>query len=182
MRSGKKKRATDVELDITAFMNLMVVLIPFLLLDAVFTQISVLQLNLPSTESSASPENPDQPPFTLEVLIYKDRFEVVDRKSEATLGVIRNEGEKHNFDRLHEMLVQLKERGRSMGKDVRDITLLCEENTPYELLITTMDTVRITEKEVNGTMIKRELFPEISIGSAPPDQSGTAAAAEGGAA
>jgi biopolymer transport protein ExbD len=178
---AKKKRVTDVELDITAFMNLMVVLIPFLLLDAVFTQISVLQLNLPSQDSAPPNEQKDDKPFSLEVLIYKNRFELVDRKSEAVLKVIANSGEKHDHTALHESLVLLKDKAKDIGQDVRDISILCEDDTPYELLISTMDTVRITNKMVNGVEIKRELFPEISIGTAPPDSS-AAVPAEGGAA
>jgi biopolymer transport protein ExbD len=178
---AKKKRVTDVELDITAFMNLMVVLIPFLLLDAVFTQISVLQLNLPSQESAPPSDQKDEKPFALEVLIYKNRFELVDRKSEAVLKVIDNVGEKHDHAALHETLVSLKDKARDIGKDVRDISILCEDDTPYELLINTMDTVRITNKMVNGLEVKRELFPEISIGTAPPDSSAAASAAGGAA-
>lgn len=177
MSSRKKKRETDVELNITTFMNLMVVLIPFLLLDAVFTQMSILQLTLPSSEEAppATPQE-DLKPFTLEVLIYKDRYELVDRKSSSVLAVVRNiEEGKHDTAKLHEILVKLKDRARAI-QDVRDITLLCEKDTPYVLLIQTMDTVRVTDTMVNGTMIKKELFPDISIGTAPADQSAGGAA------
>ena len=37
----RRSRDTDVELNITAFLNLMVVLIPFLLINAVFAQVSI---------------------------------------------------------------------------------------------------------------------------------------------
>lgn len=185
MRSRKAKRETDVELNITTFMNLMVVLIPFLLLDAVFTQMSVLQLTLPSSEEAAPTPQENRKPFTLEVLIYKDRYELVDRKSSSVLSVIRNNPDnKHNTAELHEILVKLKDRAKEAGHDVRDISVLCEKDTPYVLLIQTMDTVRITEKLVNGTPIKRELFPEISIGTAPEDRTSAQAQApaHGGAA
>jgi biopolymer transport protein ExbD len=42
-----------VELNITAFLNLMVILVPFLLVTAVFSRITVLELNLPSKEAIA---------------------------------------------------------------------------------------------------------------------------------
>lgn len=48
----KRSRITEEELNITTFLNLMVVLIPFLLLNAVFAQVSILQLNLPSSEEA----------------------------------------------------------------------------------------------------------------------------------
>lgn len=81
MRSRKRTRETDVELNITAFLNLMVVLIPFLLLNAVFAQVSILQLNLPSNEEAppSDPEENEKP--VLEVLIYQDRYEVAERKA-----------------------------------------------------------------------------------------------------
>lgn len=181
MSSRNKKRETDVELNITTFMNLMIVLIPFLLLDAVFTQMSILQLTLPSSEEApASPEE-NLKPFTLEVLIYKNRYELVDRKSATVLGVVNNtEDGAHNTEKLHEALLKLKDRARDIGQDVKDISILCEKDTPYALLIKTMDTVRVTDTMLNGTSIKKELFPDISIGTAPTDQSG--AAGSGGAA
>lgn len=180
MSSRKKPRVTDVELNITTFMNLMVVLIPFLLLDAVFTQMSILQLTLPSSaEAPPSPEE-DRKPFSLEVLIYKNRYELVDRKSESVLSVIPVAADgKHDTAKLHETLVRLKGRADGFGEPVRDIAILCEKDTPYEILIMTMDTVRVTDTVVNGTSIKKELFPDISIGTAPADQS---AVAPGGAA
>ena len=53
--------------------------------------------------------------------------------------------------------------------DVTNITLLCEEDTPYELMIYTMDAVRYRVEVINGIAIKKELFPEIGIGTAPAD-------------
>lgn len=174
MRSRNAKRVTDVELNITTFMNLMVVLIPFLLLDAVFTQMSILQLTLPSSEAQSTPPEDQRKPFALEVLIYKDRYELVDRQSESVLQVFPNKPDgTHDRAALHETLVKLKARATESGKDVRDIALLCEKDTPYVQLIETMDTVRVTDRVVNGLSIKAELFPDVSIGTAPPDASAT---------
>lgn len=164
MRFRKRERDDEVELNITAFLNLMVVLIPFLLLNAVFAQVSVLQLNLPS--DNAAPSDPDsQRPLVLEVLIYQDRFEVIDRQSGPLKIVPNTEDGAHDRDALHTFLVQVKEQ----FPDITDITLLCEDDTPYELLVQTMDTVRLRNVTLNGQRIKRELFPDIGIGSAPPD-------------
>lgn len=164
----KKPRQTNAELNITAFMNLMVVLIPFLLIEAVFTYVSIIRLDLPSDEPVEMTEE-NIKPFILEILIYKNRYELVDRQSETVLRVVRNRGEQHDIRSLHRALKNLKEISRESKAEVRSLTILCEDDTPYELLISTMDAARIMEVNVNGQMIKRELFPEISIGSAPPD-------------
>ena len=47
MRSRRIRKHT-AELDVTAFINLIVVLVPFLLSTAVFTRLSVIELSLPA--------------------------------------------------------------------------------------------------------------------------------------
>lgn len=164
----RRSRDTEVELNITTFLNLMVVLIPFLLINAVFAQVSVLQLNLPAVTDSSSSTEDDTPEekLTLEVLIYSDRYEVVDRSRGAVLEVLENTPEGHDQQGLHQFLVSVKQQ----HSEIMTITLLCEEETPYETMISTMDTVRLYDAMVNGQRIRRELFPQISIGSAPADQ------------
>ena len=50
---GRNKEAP--ELDITAFLNLMVVLVPFLLVSAVFSRITILELNIPTAAGASQP-------------------------------------------------------------------------------------------------------------------------------
>ncbi|WP_290516794.1 biopolymer transporter ExbD [Alcanivorax sp.] len=164
----RRSHDTEVELNITAFLNLMVVLIPFLLINAVFAQVSILQLDLPAVNDSSTPsEDDEKDKLVLEVLIYGNRYEVVDRNTSAVLKIVKNDGEKPNSTGLHDYLVQVKEK----FPQETAITLLCEDDTPYEVMIQTMDAVRLYNSEVNGQTIKKELFPSISIGSAPKDQS-----------
>ncbi|MBT8068417.1 MAG: biopolymer transporter ExbD, partial [Gammaproteobacteria bacterium] len=50
-RGGRHHRHDTAELNITAFMNLMVILVPFLLITAVFSRLAILELNLPGSSS-----------------------------------------------------------------------------------------------------------------------------------
>ncbi|MDF1781213.1 MAG: biopolymer transporter ExbD [Alcanivoracaceae bacterium] len=164
----KRSRISEEELNITTFLNLMVVLIPFLLLNAVFAQVSILQLNLPSSEVTPPSEN-EKPKLALEVLIYKDRYEVADRTSGSVLKIVRNTADgAHDADGLRSFLAK---EVKSRFEDITSVTLLCEDDTPYDLMIRTMDSVRYYRALVNGQSIKRELFPDIGIGSAPADSS-----------
>ncbi|PHR67898.1 biopolymer transporter ExbD [Alcanivorax sp.] len=164
----RRSHDTEVELNITAFLNLMVVLIPFLLINAVFAQVSILQLDLPAVNDSSTPsEDDEKDKLVLEVLIYGNRYEVVDRNTSAVLKIVEKNGETPNSTGLHDYLVKVKEK----FPNETAITLLCEDDTPYEVMIQTMDAVRLYNSEVNGQTIKKELFPSISIGSAPKDQS-----------
>ncbi|MBA57268.1 MAG: biopolymer transporter ExbD [Pseudomonadales bacterium] len=167
-RRSRRKHTAEAEINITAFMNLMVVLVPFLLITAVFSQISILELNLPATTPAAQQQEEDKKPIVLEVLIYKNRLEVVDRQT-GPLKIIPKVGDQHDFDTLVKTLKAVKNR----FPDITEITLLLEANTPYEELVTTMDKVRVT-KQVVGTQVQNaELFPDIAIGDAPPDQQKT---------
>ena len=79
MRSRwRKHRQTEAaELNITAFMNLMVILVPFLLITAVFSRLAILELNLPSSGDQLAED--DTVTMQLEVIVRADRIEVGER-------------------------------------------------------------------------------------------------------
>jgi biopolymer transport protein ExbD len=58
-RHHYRRLARDpAELDMTTFLNLMVVLIPFLLITAVFSRITIVELSLPNAAAPAPPTPP----------------------------------------------------------------------------------------------------------------------------
>ena len=82
-RGGRRNNVETAELNITAFMNLMVILVPFLLITAVFSRLAILELNLPG--SSTEPVDPQDQTFQLEVIVRMDKIEVGDR-NQGLLG------------------------------------------------------------------------------------------------
>lgn len=149
------------ELNITAFMNLMVVLVPFLLLSAVFTQLSILELNLPPDTNSQA--NKDQKKVrNFEVIVRKDKLVVADNIG-GILKVIDNTAGKHDFSALSGFLIKIKTR----FPEKQNISILLEPNIEYELLVKTMDTVRAVSVVEAASVVKKELFPQIAIGDAP---------------
>ena len=77
MRSSRIRRHA-AELDVTAFINLIVVLVPFLLSTAVFTRLSVIDLSLPA-KSSGAVEQLKVNDLKLEIVLRPDALEVGDR-------------------------------------------------------------------------------------------------------
>ena len=76
MRRRRQARSQEApELDITAFLNLMVVLVPFLLVSAVFSRVTILELNMPSGAGGGAP---DDPKITVEVVVRKETLEISD--------------------------------------------------------------------------------------------------------
>ena len=151
----------QVELDITTFLNLMVVLIPFLLVTAVFSRITIQELNLPT--EAAGGANPDKPVVTIEVIVRKDKLELGDGKR-VTATIAKKEG-KYDLRKLSESLISLK--GNYGEKE--DATILIEPDIEYEDLIHVMDAVKVAEVKQQGSeeIQKIVLFPQISLGDAP---------------
>jgi len=150
----------DVELNITAFLNLMVILIPFLLITAVFSRVTVLELNLPSKSAIAKQE--EKIKLQLELVIRKNSFEIRD----ATLGRIKyfpRSEEKTNWKFFTEILVEIKSR----FPEEQNITLLLEPKINYKTLIKVMDRVRYADIVQITDLETVELFPNVSIGDAP---------------
>ncbi|WP_226648022.1 ExbD/TolR family protein [Microbulbifer variabilis] len=192
-RHGRDREAP--ELDITAFLNLMVVLVPFLLVSAVFSRVTILELNMPSGAGGGAP---DDPTVTVEVVVRKEALEISDGEKviarfpnltqfeesesapvEAAVEAGTEEGEKltllptaevYDLKKLTEFLLQVK----ASYPEKTDSILLMEADIAYEHLVGVMDTVRGAEVRVEGSdpsdpeAVERVvLFPDISIGDAP---------------
>ena len=162
LRGRGHRHREVVELNITAFMNLMVVLVPFLLITAVFSQVAILDLNLP-TDGDASAD-PAEPEFHLEITVRENRIDVGDRGT-GLLTVIENSSQGYELDELGEYLERVKQR----FPDKADATLLLEPEISYQTLVSVMDKVRVIERldAESSQVMSYELFPEISIGDAP---------------
>jgi biopolymer transport protein ExbD len=153
------RQQETAELNITAFMNLMVILVPFLLITAVFSQVAILELNLPSStdQLDAEPET-----MQLEITVREDRLEVGERNAGMLTGFPKTETG-YDLLALAEYLKQVKAR----FPDKVDATILLESDVEYDVLVQVMDVVRVYEAESDGKSVQAELFPEISIGDAP---------------
>jgi biopolymer transport protein ExbD len=160
-RRSRTGRHPSVELNITAFMNLMVVLVPFLLMTAVFTHMAILELNLPAADSGKQNKN-KKPPFELQVTIKKNALILADNRG----GIIKRipaTRKGHNYPLLAQTLKLVKSR----FPDKTNATILSEPNTPYDTLVQVMDALRMYRTMQDGELIYAELFPDISIGDAP---------------
>ena len=167
--SARKPREMEADLDMTTFINLMVVLLAFLLVTAVFTEVSMLQVNLPSNGGGGAAAQSAKPPLVLEVAIYSNHLLVDDRQSGPLKNIPAVDG-KPDYKSLTEFLSQIKLKYPA----ITEITLLLEPGTNYDTLIHTMDSVRYRPEFVNGQVIKQALFPDIGIGDAPEDAKGGA--------
>jgi biopolymer transport protein ExbD len=161
-RARRQRHKEAEELNITAFMNLMVVLTPFLLITAVFSRLAILELNLPAAQSQATVDEP--PKFELEITVRESGIEIGDRNA-GTLNRIDKAGDDYRLDELSAYLSRIKQQ----FPDKADATLLLEPDISYQLLVAVMDRVRVAESRdpADDRLVKSALFPEVSIGDAP---------------
>jgi biopolymer transport protein ExbD len=159
-RRTHRRKHPAAELNITAFMNLMVVLVPFLLITAVFSHITILDMNLPPPGEQSKPQ-PEKPPYELRVTIRKNMLVLSDNRNGLITRVPAKNGE-HDFARLKNRLKQVKAR----LPELTNITILAEQQTRYDDLIRAMDSARSYRAQVDGEWLYAELFPDISIGDA----------------
>ena len=142
----------------TTFMNLMVVLVPFLLITAVFSRITIVELDLPSTQDSSS----EGPAFRLEVVVRDEGLEIMDGQ-QVIAAVPMVDGD-YDLATLSEYLLAVKDQ----YPEKQDASVLVEPQVAYEHLIRVMDTVRAVETEgPAGEVSRADLFTAISIGEAP---------------
>jgi biopolymer transport protein ExbD len=160
-RNHRKKRTQDTpHLDVTTFLNLMVVLIPFLLISAVFSRVTIMELSVPTSAGGAES---NQPNFSIEVIVRKTGLEIAN--GAYVEAAIPKKDDQYDMEMLSKMLVRLK----AQYPDKEDATVLLEPDIAYDYLIQIMDAVRGTEIREDGSedVQKMILFPDISIGDAP---------------
>ena len=169
----RRKDKEVPELDIVTFLNLMVVLIPFLLISAVFSRITILELNVPAGGSGGQ----DKPKFVLEVIVRKKGLEIGNGK--GVVASMRKVDGKYDIPKLSAYLKKIKKN----YPDKTDAIVLMESDLEYEYLVLVMDAVRsadppkidITETGADGAAPveqtakaeKTILFTDISVGDAP---------------
>ena len=141
----------DKELQLTALVDIMVTLISFMLVTAVFVKMASLDLNLPE-ESKKTPvstqkkhSTPSPPGFRLVISISEDQIDVFNDRT--SLGVFRkDEKGSYNFTELTSILRQLKKD----YPEEKSATILSNSSIHYDILVSTIDAVR-------------EGFPDISM-------------------
>ncbi len=145
----------------TTFLNLMVVLVPFLLITAVFSRITIVELSLPSAAGGAAA--PNEPSFRVEVIVRDAGLEVSNGAT-VIAAIPKRDGE-YDLVRLSEYVLSLKRD----HPDDNDASVLLEPDIAYDHLIQVMDVVRSAERPgaTKGETTRVAMFTDIAIGDAP---------------
>ncbi len=132
----RRRLSEPTELDVTTFLNLMVVLVPFLLITAVFSRITIVELDMPTSAGGASQQEPS---FRVEVIVRETGLEIGNGR--AVIAAIPKVDDEYDLDRLADYMLALKQE----YADVTQASVLLEPTIPYDYLIQVMDIVRSAE-------------------------------------
>jgi len=167
VRHRKHKHQEAADLDVTPFMNLMIVLVPVLLLSMVFTHTTVIELNFPAGEAGSEQFDPDA--VHLEVVVAADGLRVADGRG-GTIKMLPLVDGEHDYDNLSLVMQELKRR----MPEKRDIMVLLQDETSYQTLVSVVDRVRSYPTVQHLEVVQAELFPVISLGDSPEAAAGVA--------
>ena len=161
----KRQATDDADIDVTSFMNLMIVLVPVLLMSMTFTKITVMEINLPELSGGNSAAALTQ--SQLDVVVRKDGIKVFFPAGSLIkdIPLKTQPGQKnstHDFNMLSQVLRSIKDK----VSDKKDVVILSASDLPYQTLVSTMDTVKSYQMVVAASLAEVELFPEISLGDA----------------
>lgn len=159
----KKQPQEEAELDVTSFMNLMIVLVPVMLLSLTFTQITVHEIKLP--DLSQSDVSSQETPPKLEVVLNDAGIKVYYPSNVLIkdIPVVESDNSKsYDFEQLALVMKEVKKQ----LNDKRDVLLLSSPSVDYQSLVSTMDAVKSYQTVVATSLVEVELFPEISLADA----------------
>ncbi len=134
-QGGSGKRQSNLEVNLVPFIDLMSVLITFLLITAVWTQVSMIKLGS-SLYSKQNTEDVDKPPPKTEVPL---RVDVKDAGHVIVIGPKRidvpKKGADYDIETLTMQLMQIKQ----VYPEKIDAVITMDEHLKYDFLIHGMD-------------------------------------------
>jgi len=142
---GRNQDLTADDLNITPVMNIFLILVPFLLLTAVFVRISIIEFSLPSSETAANTNQNNPPPVVTILSIRESGFEL--KSKDISNAPIKKKENRFDYQLLVDQLRKVKERHAR----TQDIIIVPDARIKYDVIIQVMDRCR-----ENG-------FPNISI-------------------
>jgi biopolymer transport protein ExbD len=173
-RKHKRRLRKPTELLLVPMIDIFTVLVTFLLMTAVFSRITIVELDLPSAASA----QPAEPSFRLEVIVRQDGFELTNG-TDPIATIPRVDGA-YDLKTLSELALALKRD----YPEADDASVLLEPSIPYDELIQVMDAIRSVEAPADaaGTAptapstpspgqepapARIALFTDIAVGDAP---------------
>jgi biopolymer transport protein ExbD len=161
---AKRRHHESKELELTTLLNIMVVLVSSLLLSAVFSKVTIQELNMPPEGGGPAAES-KKPEVTIEVILRKGALELSNGK--AVTDTLPKVGDQYELAQLSGKLKALKD----ANMDKKDAILLVEPDIDYATVISVMDAMKfakvVSAADPEARPLTISLFPSVTVGDAP---------------
>lgn len=148
--------AEDVNL--IPLLNIFTIVIPFVLLTAVFAKTAIIDIFLPQ-ERAGEREKSSAPAEVFTIMVTERGFQL----GGIGRGVVvpKKEG-KYDVETLREEVVKVKDAHPSQ----EEVIIMLKPDIPYDLVVQVMDAARDATRTEGGKEVVSTLFPFVSLGEA----------------
>ena len=190
---GRRKTATrkvfDADVDLTPILCLFIILVPLLLVSAVFERLAALQVHLPEASTLEETEEAKEEPtgiVELRLLIKEEGLALEGTlshdpsgKEKETYEDIRYDfpidGDRYDLEILQQSLRELKQEYPKHNQ----IVFLVDDKVSYDVIVQAMDASRREYYVEEGEKKSRPLFPEVALSEAFSEEKGFEGLREG---
>ena len=155
-RWQRRARRDAHTVDVTAFLSLMVILVPFLLVTAVFSRTTILEVSPVANDGDRVLATD---PLQLQVIVRQAVIEVSYLGQAQTTQIDRSVGDKA-LASLATLAGELKTR----HPQSLEATVLLEPQISYDVLVQVLDVLRVQLQRHGDDVEPIELFPLIVLG------------------
>jgi biopolymer transport protein ExbD len=128
---------SEADVDVTPVMNMFVILIPFLVSMAVFTQVAVIDFSVPPDVGQSAAQSPGKPKFKLTVLLTESFLGVVEGENLLDSIPLLDNGE-YAFDSLRRVLAVR----RTQSEFPNEIVVAVRDGVAFKHAVKAMDVGR----------------------------------------
>jgi len=137
VRGRLRGHVGETDLNLTAVMNIFLILIPFLLLTATFVRIAILDLTLPSLDQTRERTVTPTSSVVINILLIKETGLELNSPG-LSFPALAKEGRDYAWNTLEQQLARVKTRHPKS----QDIIISPDDNIRYEIIISVMDRCR----------------------------------------
>lgn len=161
--SGRRKaREESGELDLTPYMNFVMILIPVIMQASEYIKLAMIPIDLPPARGQVTQGEQEQTEevqrtLDLGVSITSGGFTI--SSAGARLPIIPLKGDEYDYQGLNNKLWELKQQIRGQYSDDTKIIIGSAQETRYEVIIKTMDATRLHTEGMKTHI----MFPDAAL-------------------
>lgn len=159
----RKSEGEPEELDLTPYMNFVMILIPVIMQASEYIKLAMIPINLPPAPGASTGGGPveEEPEETLDLAVAITSGGFTITAASARLPIIPLKDDEYDYEKLNQELWKLKQQAQGKYPDDTKIVIASGQDIRYEVIVKTMDATRVYQENSRSFM----MFPDVSLSS-----------------